>query len=113
MTEMSFISGFLGQPVQAGATIILAVLFALQAKKKMRPYLLAIQVALAAIIIGQFAATLSDDGFSPLLFFRNFMAMTFGSFFMHYLIAWLIIILVFFARFRNHNERIFTRNRDS
>ena len=51
--------------------------------------------------------------FSPLLFFRNFMAMTFGSFFIHYLIAWLIIILVFFVRFRNHSERIFTRNRDS
>ena len=113
MSAFGFLSVFLNQPVQAGALLVIAVLFAIQAKRKMRPYLLAIQVALAAVIIGQFAETLSTVGFSPIGFFDNFTAITFGTFLAYYLAAWVLIHLVFFVRFRNHNERIFTRNRDS
>ena len=86
--------------------------FGIQAKVKTRPYLLALQAAFAAIIIGQFAVTLGEAGVAPVFFFNQFMSVTFGVMFSHFFGAWLLITLVFFVRFRNHNARIFTRNRD-
>lgn len=112
MSRMSSLLGYPFEPVQFGATIVLALIFGVQAKLKMRPYLLAVQAALAGILIGRFAATLVSDGLAPTAFITNFLSVTFGVMVSHFFVCWLLIILVFFLRFRSHNARIFTRNRD-
>lgn len=111
MVDTAFLFGVPFVPVQVGAAILLSLAFGLQAKAKARPYILAIQAGLGAIFIGQFAITLFANGVSPLAFFNNFTAITLGNLLGHIFFAWLIITLVFFVRFRNHNGRIFTRNR--
>lgn len=112
MTEYVSFLGVSVLPIQVGATALLALIFGIQAKVKARPYLLALQAAFAAIIIGQFGVTLGEAGVAPVFFFNQFMSVTFGVMFSHFFGAWLLITLVFFVRFRNHNARIFTRNRD-
>jgi len=52
MTEFVSFLGVSVLPIQVGATVLLALVFGIQAKVKARPYLLALQAAFAAIIIG-------------------------------------------------------------
>ena len=111
MVDTAFLFGISFVPVQAAAAILLSLAFGLQAKAKARTYILAIQPGFGAIIIGQFTITLFASGVSPLEFFNNFTSVSLGVLLGHIFFSWLIITLVFFVRFRNHNERIFTRNR--
>lgn len=112
MSRMSSLLGYPFELVQLGVTIALALIFGAQAQLKMRPYLLAIQAGLGGILIGRFAATLVDDGLAPMAFLTNVLSVNFGVMLSHFFVCWIIVILVFFLRFRSHNARIFTRNRD-
>ena len=112
MVEFLSLFGFPVAPAQAGAVVLFALFFGIQAKLKNRPFVLAIQSTLAACIVGQFATTLFDVGFNLTNFFSNFLTLTFGAFLTLLTISWIVISLVFFLRLRNQNARIFTRNRN-
>jgi hypothetical protein len=96
--------------ITGGLLIFLALGYGTQARKKLRPLLLAIQVALITLLVSALinGAKLGISGIASTL-----LSLTFGAFLSHLIISWLIIKLCFIIRFRNGQTKIFTRNRRS
>lgn len=94
--------------ITGGLLIFLSLGYGTQARKKLRPILLAVQVALIMFIVSALieGANLGIPGMLTTL-----LSQTFGVFVTYLIIGWLIIKLCFIIRFRNEQTNIFTRNR--
>jgi hypothetical protein len=94
--------------ITGGLLIFLSLGYGTQARKKLRPILLAVQVALITFIVSALieGANLGIPGMLTTL-----LSQTFGVFVTYLIIGWLIIKLCFIIRFRNEQTNIFTRNR--
>ena len=111
MADWQSLLGLPPGPIGAGVLVLASLIWGMNAKKKQRPLLMAIQVSLLAVFLQHlFSALSAGIGFFSALAV-NILGMTFGAYLLHVFVAWLIIRLAFLLRFRNDNSRIFTRNR--
>jgi hypothetical protein len=99
--------------LNGGLLLLLAVAYGTQAKRKLRPYLLAIQVGLIVTIASIIIDNVGAGKFLPSELLISFLTVRFGAFFGFAIIGWLIIRICFIIRFRNDQSNIFTRNRRS
>lgn len=99
--------------VNGGLLVLVSVLYGTQAKRKIRPYLLATQIGLIMIIAGTLITAFNSGDLFPSQLVKAFLGQTFGAFFGFAIIGWLIIQICFIIRFRNDQANIFTRNRRS
>lgn len=90
---------------------MVSVLYGTQAKRKLRPYLLSVQVSLIVILISTIIGNVTDGNLLPTDFLKSLFGQTFGHFLGYMIISWLIIQICFIIRFRNDQSNIFTRNR--
>ena len=108
MSDWLHLIGWPPSIITGGLLIFLSLGYGTQARKKLRPILLAVQVALITLII----STLMDgvqQGVSAMA--SALLSKTVGTFLSYLIIGWLIIKLCFIIRLRNEQSNIFTRNR--
>ena len=110
MSDWLHLIGWPPSIITGGLLIFLSLGFGTQARRKLRPILLAVQVALLTLIISTLYNAL-DTGASGML--KAILTQSFGMFLGVFTISWLIIKLCFIIRFRNGQTNIFTRNRRS
>ena len=91
-----------------GLLILLSLVYGIQARIKLRPILLAVQVALIIII---FDAFINATDIWPADLAGALLTQTVGKLLGYFIISWLIIRVCFILRFRNSQSNIFTRNR--
>ena len=96
--------------ITGGLLIFLALGYGTQARVKLRPLLLAIQVALITLLLSALIEAFTL-GLSAIL--NAVLSQTLGTFLGFLIIGWLIIKLCFIIRLRNGQTNIFTRNRRS
>ena len=110
MSDWLHLIGWPPSIITGGLLFFLSLGFGTQARRKLRPILLAVQVALLTLIISTLYNAL-DTGASGML--KAILTLSFGMFLGVFTISWLIIKLCFIFRFRNGQTNIFTRNRRS
>jgi hypothetical protein len=96
--------------ITGGLLIFLSLGYGTQARQKLRPILLAVQVALLTLILSTVYNAL-HTGASGML--KALLTQSFGTFLGVFTISWLIIKLCFIITSRNGKTNIFTRNRRS
>lgn len=110
MSEWLNLLGWPPSLITGGLLIFLSLGYGTQARQKLRPILLAIQVAFLTLILSTLYYALNTG---PLGMLKAILAQSFGTFLGILIISWLIIKLCFIFRFRNGQANIFTRNRRS
>lgn len=111
MPEFLALFGFPPHPIGAVCVVAFSLLWSLRARRKVRPYLLALQVAIISNVLAAGLIFLRDNITGS--FIASVANITVGQIAMFWLIAWLIISLIFLIRARNDSSNIFTRNRNS
>tara|TARA_B100001113_G_scaffold184717_1_gene151410 strand:+ start:411 stop:743 length:333 start_codon:yes stop_codon:yes gene_type:complete len=96
--------------ITGGLLIFLSLGYGTQARRKLRPILLAMQVSVLTLILATLYNALNTG---PLGMLEALLAQSFGKFLGLLIISWLVIKLCFIIRFRNGQTNIFTRNRRS
>lgn len=113
MSEFISLVDFPPHPVGGALLVLCAIIWGLRARRKVRPALLALQVAAIsslAVCLAEFASAETFTFFGLLHIIASW---TVGKVFMFWVLAWLIIKLIFTIRAHNDNTKIFTRNRKS
>lgn len=110
MSDWLYLIGWPPSIITGGLLIFLSLGYGTQARRKLRPMLLAIQVALLTLILSTLYSALNTGPFGML---KALLAQSFGTFLGVLIISWLIIKLFFIIRSRNEQTNIFTRNRRS
>lgn len=113
MSEFFELVGFPPHPFGGALLVVCAIIWGVRARRKVRPALLALQVAIIVALGTRLAVFVSAESFSPVGLFSEIAGLTLGKLFMFWVLAWLIIKLIFTIRAHNDNSKIFTRNRKS
>lgn len=103
--------GFPPHPIGVGLILVCSVLWGLRGRLRGRPYLLALQAAIAAGLLARIGIALQSGSFSFNFLLSDIAALTIGHFVMFWFFCWLIISLIFTIRKRNDSTNIFTRSR--
>jgi hypothetical protein len=111
MSEWLILLGWPPSLVSGGILILLSLAYAMQARLKLRPLLLALQVGFICLIANTLIASIFGGNLTPLSLVNALLTQTFGFLLGHTIISWLIIKLCFIIRSRNDQSNIFTRNR--
>ena len=110
MSDWLHLIGWPPSIITGGLLIFLSLGYGTQARRKLRPILLAMQVSVLTLIL---AALYNALNTGPLGMLEALLAQSFGKFLGLLIISWLVIKLCFIIRFRNGQTNIFTRNRRS
>ncbi len=88
-----------------------ALVWGTRSRRKTRPYLLAAQAAILALILSQIGISLSQDEVSLFNVVSAVLQVSVGHLVFLWVSAWVVIRGVAAIRGRNGNAHIFTRNR--
>ena len=97
--------------LDSGILFVIAMLWGTQARRKIRPYLLAIQVGVVVTIVTALLDAITSGQLLPSGILSLILSQTLGQFTGFAIMGWLIIRICFIIRFRNDQSNIFTRNR--
>ena len=113
MVEWFDLLGWPPSLVSGGILLLVSIAYGTQAKRKLRPAMLSLQISLITILASTVIGNVSSGKFLPSELLYAFLSVNFGMFFSFAIIGWLIVQICFIIRFRNDQSNIFTRNRRS
>lgn len=104
--------GFPPSPLGGVCLLVISLIWAINARRKLKPYWVALQVAIVSSITARVLTYVFQSDGDSVGFVAFVTSLTIGKIMMYWLISWLIVTMVFLIRARNDSANIFTRNRN-
>lgn len=111
MSDWLILLGWPPSPISGGVLVLLSLAYGMQARLRLRPSLLALQVGFICLIGNTILLSIFDGNMMPFDLTNALLTQTFGYLLGYTIIGWLIIKLCFIIRSHNDQANIFTRNR--
>ena len=111
MSDWIILLGWPPHPFSGGILVLLSLAYGMQARLRLRPSLLALQVGFICLIGNTILLSMFDGNMMPFDLINALLTQTFGYLLGYTIIGWLIIKLCFIIRSHYDQSNIFTRNR--